>query len=136
MKIGKIPSHIRFIPLAVSMVLATVASVVLYRPFFILANYAWGPVYGIVGLILPASLDPIVAVLDLSLSFYLIFFLSFFFDWDEAVSYWIVGYILFMVVLFFLTAGAVGSDALGIFFGIVSASAGFIIGQGVRFLIL
>ena len=123
---------IKVLPFIVSVLTSGTAAVFIYKPFFEFVDYFLGPI-GFSGLAVPARWDPVVAVFDFSYVFFLALFLSFYLDWRETLRYWTYGYVL-LVILSILAAGIYIPTPIRLLFILVSASAGFLIGQGLRYI--
>lgn len=120
-------------PLVISILASTTAAALLYKPFLLFNNNFLEPTSGIGGLQVPADLNLILAVFDFSFVFFLALFLSFFYDWRETLRHWAYGYLLLIGLSIVFLAGAYLPSPIGILFILLSASAGLLIGQSLRY---
>src|SRR3989344_5760370 len=111
-----------------------VSAVLFYRPFLSFLNSFFGPITGFQGLIVPRDWRLPIAVFDFSYVFFLALFLSFRFDWRETLRFWAYGYLL-LIGLSIFVAGIYIPTFLRLLFVLVSASIGFLIGQGIMWFV-
>ena len=117
-----------------SVLTSSVAAVVFYRPFFIFFNRLFGPGIEFTGFVISHNLALRIVVFDIAYVFFLAFFLSFPLFWRKTIRFWAYGYLL-LIGLSLFAAGIYIPNPLRLFFILVSASVGFLLGQGIRFAI-
>ncbi|GEM_PF-2195636 len=114
---------------------SAIVSLIFYRLFLIPLGYVFGPITGFEGLPVSDFLILRLAVFDFAFVCFLALFLSILFDWKTTLRYWAYGYLL-LIVASLIEAGIYIPDPLRLLFILVSASVGFLIGQGFRFILL
>ena len=116
------------------MLASAVAAAVFYQPFFIFFDRLFGPGIEFTGFVISHNLALRVVVFDIAYVFFLSFFLSFSFRWQETLRFWAYGYLL-LIGLSLFAAGIYIPNPFRLLFILVSASIGFLIGQGIRLVI-
>ncbi len=123
---------IEFKPLIIAFVISIIGAIYFYQPIeFILKALGVGIDGGGFFFEFPIYFN----IFDFSFSAYLIFILSLFFDWKTALRYWGIGYFLLVLIFLFLTGGLI-IEPVHLLFVLLLTSAGFLLGQGVRFLLV
>lgn len=124
-------------PFITSVVLSGITAALFSKPFFVFVN----------GFVEPVSSS--AEIFDLPYVFFLALFLSFCFDWKETLRQWVYGYLLLIGVSTILLSVNILElpiwltpfdinpfipSLLRLLFVLFSASIGFLIGQGLRYL--